>query len=90
MRRQGKQASAADTDLQEEADRPSEWTGFIYNPYSGDLLPPEGDEDEDDDEGGVGQDRGDVGAAYGGRRCFALMVTDHALVDNYPASHDWL
>ena len=36
---------------QDEAERPSEWSGFIYNPYSGDLLPPEDDEDEDEQGG---------------------------------------
>ena len=49
---------------QNEADRPSEWAGFIYNPYSGDLLPPEDDEDEDE-QGGAQSGSPD---AFGSRR----------------------
>ncbi|KAL3133658.1 hypothetical protein ABBQ32_008169 [Trebouxia sp. C0010 RCD-2024] len=69
LQRRTKQPGAAlDTqpdDQQDAADRPSEWAGFIYNPYSGDLLPPEDGEDEGD------QDTPQPGRsdpAYGPRR----------------------
>ncbi|KAL0034046.1 hypothetical protein WJX79_005054 [Trebouxia sp. C0005] len=74
--RRGRQPAAASgfeaqTEGPQEADRPSEWAGFIYNPYSGDLLPPE--DDENDDEEGELQDVGvqggiDMGVAYKGQR----------------------
>lgn len=56
--------SQAEEEL-EGADRPSEWSGFIYNPYSGDLLPPEDGDDE------VKQDvsqPGTTDTTYGTRR----------------------
>ena len=53
----------------EGEDRPSEWSGFIYNPYSGDLLPPEDDEDEQD-----ASQPGSTDATYGTRRCVCVCV----------------
>lgn len=59
LQRQAKQPSAAALDDQPEEgssegdDRPSEWAGFIYNPYSGDVLPPEDDEDGEDFQSGA-------------------------------------
>ncbi|KAL0045480.1 hypothetical protein WJX82_007894 [Trebouxia sp. C0006] len=53
----------------EEADRPSEWAGFVYNPYSGDLLPPEDDDDDEGESQDVGVQGGsDMGVAYKGQR----------------------
>ena len=77
LQRQAKQPSTADRGQQaegqqEKVDRPSEWTGFIFNPYSGDLLPPEDDDLEGDDEehqsGETQAGDGEAGG-YGGSRC---------------------
>ena len=74
LQRRAKQPGAAlDTqpeDQQDAADRPSEWAGFIYNPYSGDLLPPEdGEEDDDQDT----PQPGSSDPAYGPRRCVWIV-----------------
>lgn len=75
LQRRAKQPGAAlDTqpeDEQDAADRPSEWAGFIYNPYSGDLLPPEDDEDEDEQDP---QQPGSTDPAYGPRRCETVCM----------------
>lgn len=58
LMRQAKQPAAAldfePEGQEDEAERPSEWAGFIYNPYSGDLLPPEDGEDKDEQDGQQG------------------------------------
>ena len=40
----------------DEGDRPSEWAGYRYNPYSGDLLPPEEEEEYGSQAAGEGPD----------------------------------
>ena len=70
LQQRGKQPGAVlDTQAEEElegADRPSEWSGFIYNPYSGDLLPPEdGDDEVEQNE----SQSGTTDTTYGTRRC---------------------
>ena len=78
------QAAAGEHQLQgasaaQAADRPSEWSGFVYNPYSGDLLPPEGRAEEQvgGESGGEGPD------AYSARRCACLA---HAVMVLAPLS----
>ncbi|DBA74985.1 TPA: hypothetical protein ACH3X1_010328 [Trebouxia sp. C0004] len=72
MRRARQPAAASGFEVQaegpEEADRPSEWAGFVYNPYSGDLLPPEDDDDEGELQDTRMQGGSDVGVAYKGQR----------------------
>ena len=50
--RSGKQAGQT----ADEADRPSEWAGYRYNPYSGDLLAPEDEEQYGSQADGEGAD----------------------------------
>ena len=70
LMQRAKQPATLDTQ-QEEAERPSEWSGFIYNPYSGDLLPPEDDEDEDE-QGGA--QSGSTDRASGRQRCIIVAL----------------
>lgn len=73
LQQRAKQPGAVlDTQVEGELegeDRPSEWSGFIYNPYSGDLLPPEDNEDEQD-----ASQPGSTDATYGTRRCVLVCV----------------
>ena len=75
LQQRAKQPGAAlDTQSEGElegADRPSEWSGFIYNPYSGDLLPPEDGDDEDEQ---IASQPGTKDATYGTRRCVCVCV----------------
>ena len=66
--------AALDTQGEQEgegADRPSEWSGFIYNPYSGDLLPPEDGEEEDEQDA---SQPGSSDTTYGSRRCACVWM----------------
>lgn len=76
QRRARQPAAALDTQGEGEqegegADRPSEWSGFIYNPYSGDLLPPEDGEEEDEQDA---SQPGGSDTTYGLRRCVPACV----------------
>ncbi len=77
LQRRAKQPSATKVEGQpqgqdEGADRPSEWAGFIFNPYSGDLLPPE--DDEDDFQSGGSQAGNDSAGAFGARRYMSVST----------------
>ena len=81
LQRRAKQPNAAlDTEAegqQEGVDRPSEWAGFIYNPYSGDLLPTDDDEDEDEQNTSQPESADD---ASGTRRFECVSMRAHAFV----------
>ncbi len=83
MRRTRQPAAASDFEGQgegpQDADRPSEWAGFIYNPYSGDLLPAE-DNDEGELQDVGGQGGSDMGVAYKGQRCRFLCASAPCLM----------
>ncbi len=94
MRRTRQPAAASGFEVQaegpQEADRPSEWAGFIYNPYSGDLLPPEDDDDDEGELQDVGMQAGsDMGVAYKGQRCRCLCASASVLMLLYTWSSNW-
>ncbi len=92
MRRTRQPAAASGYEVQgegpQEADRPSEWAGFIYNPYSGDLLPTEDDEEGEVQDVGV-QGGSDMGVAYKGQRCRCRCASVSVLMHLYTWSSTW-
>lgn len=70
LQREAKRPFDRQAEIQ-EADRPSEWAGFVYNPYSGTLLPPEGQGQAQGDDAGEGsgsEGSGEGPDAYSARR----------------------